>query len=174
VKADEVRLRALAEGDLGDLEVFACSAGEPWEDSVEAQVRGPLPRRYLGSPPRFDGRFLLGFGAEGELLVIGAHHVEPTLFPDVGYIEVVAVSLEARGRLVELPEGREVSLGELMLLTIFKQMLALGRHPRTFARVDHRNKRSLALCDRVGLVEEHLEPGSDTLLQRWGELPQDA
>lgn len=41
-----------------------------------------------------------------------------------------------------------------MLLAIFKQMIALGRHPRTFVRVDRRNQRSLALCDRVGLTEE--------------------
>ncbi len=58
-----------------------------------------------------------------------------------------------------------------MLLAIFKQMRALGRHPRTFTRVDRRNQRSLALCDRVGLVEERPDPHSDLLVQRWGELP---
>lgn len=51
-------------------------------------------------------------------------------------------------------------------------MLALGRHPRTFVRVDRRNRRSLALCDRVGLREERPDPHSDLLVQRWGELPQ--
>ena len=48
-----------------------------------------------------------------------------------------------------------------MFLAIFKQMLALGRHPRTFARIDRRNQRSLALCDRVGLAEERPDPHSD-------------
>lgn len=57
------------------------------------------------------------------------------------------------------------------LLTIFRQMRALGRHPRTFARVDRRNARSLALCDRVGLVEERPDPHDGTLVQRWGQLP---
>jgi len=172
VKSDEVLIRSLKAGDLPALDTFRCSTGTPWEDAVQAQIRSPLPRRYLASPPRFDGRMLVGAGGDGNVLVIGAHHIEPTLEPDVGYTEVVAVSLRARGTLVQLPEGREVSLGELMLLTIFKQMIALGRHPRTFVRVDRRNRRSLALCDRVGLTDEHPDPHSDLLVQRWGELPQ--
>ena len=61
-----------------------------------------------------------------------------------------------------------------MLLTIFKQMIVLGRHPRTFVRVDRRNRRSLALCDRVGLTEERPDPHTDFLIQRWGELPEGA
>jgi hypothetical protein len=129
-----------------------------------------LPRRYLASPPRFDGRMLIGTDPSGDVLVVGAHHIEPTLEPDVGYTEVVAVSLQARGRLIRLPKGREVSLGEFMLLAVFKQMLALGRHPRTFVRVDRRNQRSLALCDRAGLTEERPDSHSDLLVQRWGEL----
>jgi len=172
VKSGEVLIRALAADDLPPLDAFRCSAGSPWEDAVEAQVRGPLPRRYLASPPRFDGRMLVGTGPDGDILVVGAHHIEPTLEPDVGYTEVVAVSVPARGTLVQLPKGQEVSMGELMLLAIFKQMLALGRHPRTFVRVDRRNRRSLALCDRVGLVDERPDPHSDSLVQRWGELPQ--
>ena len=172
MKSDEVLIRALTAGDLPLLDAFRCSTGTPWEDAVEAQTRGPLPRRYLASPPRFDGRMLIGAGRDGNALVIGAHHIEPTLEPDVGYTEVVAVSLRARGTLVQLPGEREVSLGELMLLAIFKQMIALSRHPRTFVRVDRRNRRSLALCDRVGLTDEHPDPHSDLLVQRWGELPQ--
>lgn len=171
MSTDEVLIRALTAGDLPSLGDFRCSAGTSWEDAVEAQVRGPLPQRYLASPPRFDGRMLIGTDRDGRILVVGAHHIEPTLEPDVGYTEVVAVSLRARGTLVRLREGREVSLGELMLLTIFKQMLALDRHPRTFVRVDSRNRRSLALCDRVGLTEELPDPHSELLLQRWGELP---
>lgn len=174
MKPAEVRIRALAASDLESLAVFRCSAGEPWEATVEEQIRGPLPQRYLASPPRFDGRMLLGTGRGGHPLVVGAHHIEPTLEPDVGYTEVVAVSSEARGNIVEMPGGRRVSLGELMFLTIFKQMFALRRHPRTFARIDRRNLRSLALCDRVGLAEERPDPHSDLLVQRWGELPRRA
>jgi hypothetical protein len=172
VKVAEVSIGALAESDLPSLESFRCSAGEPWEGSVEQQIRGPLPRRHLISPPRFDARMLTGAGPDGELFVLGAHHIEPTLHPDVGYVEVVAVSLGARGTLVELPDGHEISLGELMLLAIFRQMVELGRHRRTFARVDPRNERSLALCDRAGLVDEYPDPHSDSLIQRWGELPR--
>lgn len=134
MKSGEVLIRALTADDLPSLGAFRCSAGTPWEDSVETQVRGPLPRRYLASPPRFDGKMLVGVDRGGDILVIDAHHIEPTLEPDVGYTEVVAVSLRARGRRVQLPKGREVPLGKLMLLTIFKQMIALGRHPRTFVR----------------------------------------
>ena len=58
--------------------------------------------------------------------------------PDVGYTEVIAVASDARGAIVRLPQGRDVSLGELMIYAIFKQMLVLGRHPRTFVRVVER------------------------------------
>lgn len=173
MKPDEVLIRALSEDDLSSLAAFRCSTGEPWEELVEEQIRSPLPRRYLVSPSRFDGRMLIGTSLDGDILVVGAHHIEPTFEPDIGYTEVVAVSLAASGTLVQLPEGREISLGELMFLAIFKQMIALGRYPRTFVRVDRRNRRSLALCDRVGLTEEYLDPHSDLLVQRWGELPGD-
>lgn len=171
MRPDQLRVRALTGDDLGLLSNFACSTGEPWEELVEQQVRGPLPRRYLASPPYFDGRMLLGFDDSGRLLMVGAHHVEPTLVPDVGYTEVVAVARDARGTLVELPSGAQISLGHFMLLTIFKQMRTLGRHPRTFVRVDRHNTRSLALLDRVGLTEEREDPLDAALVQRWGELP---
>jgi hypothetical protein len=114
---------------------------------------------------------LIGGDPEGRILVVGAHHIEPTFVPDAGYTEVIAVASEARGTLVQLPQERKISLGELMIYAIFKQMLALGRHPRTFVRVDYRNERSLALCDRVGLSEERPDQHPD-LVQRWGELPR--
>lgn len=167
----ELRFRPVAAGDLPALTTFRCSAGEPWEDVVEAQIRGPLPRRYLAAPPRFDGRMLVGCSADGTILVVGAHHIEPTLVPDVGYTEVVAVDLASRGTRVTLPDGASISLGAAMLFTIFQQMRALRRHPRTFVRVDRRNTRSLALCDRVGLTEERPDLHDAGLVQRWGELP---
>lgn len=58
---------------------------------MEQEVRGPAPRRYLASPPRFDGRMLLAWAPNGTILAVGAHHIEPTLLPDVGYTEIVAV-----------------------------------------------------------------------------------
>lgn len=51
-------------------------------------------------------------------------------------------------------------------------MRSLGRHRRTFARIDRRNTASLALCDRAGLSDEHPDPHDIGLVQRWGELPQ--
>lgn len=171
MKFDEVLIRALTAADLPALAAFRCSDGESFEDVVEQQIRDSLPLRYLASPPRLDGRMLIGTDPEGRILVVGAHHIEPTLVPDVGYTEVIAVASDARGVIVRLPQGRDVSLGELMIYAIFKQMLALGRHPRTFVRVDRRNARSLALCDRVGLSDER--PDQDAgLIQRWGELPR--
>lgn len=154
MRSDEVLIRALTAADLPALAAFRCSDGEPFEDVVEQQIRDPLPLRYFASPPRFDGPMLIGADPEGRILVVGAHHIEPTLVPDVGYTEVIAVASDARGTLVQLPQEREIPMGELMLYAIFKQMLALGRHPRTFVRVDRRNSRSLALCERVGLSEE--------------------
>ena len=172
MKLADLEVRLLTTADLVWIAGFSCSRGEPWQDQVEQQVRGPLPRRYLSVPPRFDGRMLLGFGRGGDLLVVGAHHIEPTFEPDVGYTEVIAVALAAQGSRVELPDGELISLGHFMLLTIFKQMRALGRHPRTFVRVDRRNGPSLSLCDRAGLTDERPDPHSDLLVQRWGELPQ--
>ena len=172
MNAGDLRVRPVSPADLVAMEAFRCSSGEAWEDTVEAQVRGPLPRRYLAVPPRFDARMLVALDQSGEILVVGAHHIEPTLVPDVGYTEVVAVALHARGTLVELPGGESVSLGAFMLLTIFRQMRELGRHPRTFVRVDRRNTRSLALCDRVGLVDERPDLHDALLVQRWGELPE--
>jgi hypothetical protein len=171
VKAADLQIRGLRPGDREALGRFTCSTGEPWEDLVEEQIRGPLPLRYLDTPPYFDGRMLLGFGPAGDLLVVGAHHVERSMVPDVGYTEVIAVGCEARGVLVELPEGDRISLGHFMMLVILQQMRRLGRHPRTFVRVDRRNTRSLALLDRVGLTKERPDAASG-LVQRWGELPR--
>lgn len=155
MKAADLHIRGLRPDDRELLGRFTCSTGEPWEDVVEEQIRGALPLRYLDTPPYFDGRMLLGFAPASELLVVGAHHIEPSMAPDVGYTEVIAVARDVRGVLVDLPEGEQVSLGHFMLLVIFRQMRRLGRHARTFVRVDRCNIRSLALLDRVGLVEEH-------------------
>lgn len=171
MKVADLRIRSLQLDDREVLTRFTCSTGEPWEDLVEQQIRGPLPLRYFDTPPYFDGRMLLGFAPAGELLVVGAHHIEPSMVPDVGYTEVIAVARDARGVLVELPEGEHISLGHFMLLVIFQQMRRLGRHPRTFVRVDRRNTRSLALLDRVGLTEVH-DDALPELVQRWGELPE--
>ena len=171
MKAVDLQIRGLRPATREALGRFTCSTGEPWEDLVEEQIRGSLPLRYLDTPPYFDGRMLLGFGLAGDLLVVGAHHVEPSMVPDVGYTEVIAVGRDARGVLVELPEGDRISLGHFMMLVIFQQMQRLGRHPRTFVRVDRRNTRSLALLDRAGLTEERPD-AANGLVQRWGELPR--
>jgi hypothetical protein len=117
VKAADLKIRGVRSSDRKALRGFTCSTGEPWEDLVQDQIRGPLPDRYLSSPPYFDGRLLLGFAPSGDLVVVGAHHIEPAMVPDVGYAEVIAVTLAARGMLVELPESAPVSLGHFMLLT---------------------------------------------------------
>ena len=171
MRADELTVRAATQADRELLAAFSCSTGEPWEDLVEQQIRGPLSSRYLASPRYFDGRLLLGLDGDGALLVVGAHHIEPALVPDVGYTEVIAVALGARGTLVELPHGESVSLGQFMLLVIFQQMRRLGRHRRTFVRVDRRNARSLALLDRAGMTDERDDPDDPRLVRRWGELP---
>lgn len=172
MRAEDLQIRGVTAGDRELLAKFTCSSGEPWEEVVQSQIRGPLASRYLSTPPYFDGRMLVGLDDRGELLTVGAHHIEPSLSPDVGYTEVVAVALGERGTLVELPNTAPISLGHFMMLTIFGQMLRLGRHPRTFVRVDRRNTRSLALFDRVGLSEERADLQDERLVQRWGELPR--
>lgn len=69
--------------DLPALGAFRCSDGEPFEDVVEQQIRGPSPA-LPSRAPRFVGRMLIGTDPEGRILVVGAHHIEPTLVPDVG------------------------------------------------------------------------------------------
>lgn len=83
MKAAAVAVRALTATDLDALRAFRCSTGTRWEEAVEQEVRGPAPRRYLASPPRFDGRMLLAWAPNGTILAVGAHHIEPTLLPDV-------------------------------------------------------------------------------------------
>jgi hypothetical protein len=169
VKAGDLTVRAAQEADRAALRAFRCSTGDPWEDLVEQQITGPLPSRFLASPPDFDGRLVLVL--EGSwLLTVGAHRIEPTFAQDVGYVEVVAVALDARGTLVELPGGDQLSLGHFVLLTMFKQMNTLGRDKRTFARVDRRNTRSLALLTRAGLTTER-QDADPALVQRWGVRP---
>jgi hypothetical protein len=170
VKARDLTVRAATDDDRELLRTFRCSDGQPWEDHVEDQVRGPLAGRYLASPPMFDGRLLLGLNGKGALLAVGAHRIEPAFAQDVGYTEVIAVACQARGTLVRMASGDEISLGHFMLMTILRQMASLGRHPRTFVRVDRRNIRSLAMLDRVGLSEERAD-FDEALVQRWGLLP---
>jgi hypothetical protein len=75
VKAADLTIRGLRRADGSPLKGFACSTGQPWEELVEKQIQGPLPGRYLDTPPYFDGRMLLGFDTDGRLLVVGAHHI---------------------------------------------------------------------------------------------------
>lgn len=171
MKAQDIEVRRVTNDDRVLLEQFRCSSGEPWEDAVEGQIQGPILSRYLSTPPYFDGHMLVGVHND-EPVLLGAHHIEPSMYPDVGYTELIAVALAARGTLVELPDADPISLGHFMMLTIFKQMLRLGRHPRTFVRVDRRNIRSLSMLDRIGLREERDDPRRADLVQRWGELPQ--
>jgi hypothetical protein len=121
----------------------------------------PEPERQRVSSDEEEGALLFSIPSTDEELL------ELT---DVGYTEVIAVASHAHGTLVQLPREREISLGEFMLYAVFEQMVVLGRHLRTFVRVDRRNRRSLALCDRVGLSEERPDQNAD-LIQRWGELP---
>jgi hypothetical protein len=102
VRSAEVLIRALTAADLPALATFRCSAGEPFEDDVEQQIRDPLPLRYLAMPSRFDGRMLIGMDRDGEILVIGAHHIELTFVPDVGYMEFIAAASGVRGNLVHV------------------------------------------------------------------------
>lgn len=71
MKARDLTVRAATDDDRELLRAFRCSGGQPWEDHVEDQVRGPLTGRYLASPPMFAGRLLLGLDGEGTLLAIG-------------------------------------------------------------------------------------------------------
>lgn len=171
MKARDLTVRAATTDDRETLRGFRCSGGQPWEDQVQDQVQGPLGGRYLACPPMFDGRLLLGFDTKGTLLIVGAHRIEPMFAQDVGYTEVIAVAYDARGTLVRMAAGDDITLGRYMLETIFRQMVRLGRHPRTFVRVDRRNVRSLALLDRVGLSEERAD-ADERLVQRWGTLPR--
>ncbi len=174
MKAGDLEVRQAREDDLPQLKTFRCSTGEPWENLVEEQIRGPLAARYLSSPAAFDGRLLVGFDRGGHLLVVGAHRIEPTLVPDVGYVEVIAVALDVRGTLVEMPRGEELSLGHFMLATIFRQMVRLGRHSRTFRSRGPPQRAQLgppAPC-RLDVTHELPDPHDSQLVQRWGELGQ--
>ena len=168
----EIRIRPLELADLIKLREFECSSGLEWEALVEGQIRGPLPRRYLTAPLEAGARALVGENSRGEILVVGSHHIEPAFGQDIGYIEVVAVAKAGQGSRVVLAAGEVVTLGELMMFALFRDLVAAGRHRRTFARIDKRNTRSLTLCDRVGLTDERSDLHDEGLVQRWGTLPE--
>lgn len=168
MKLSDLRFRRVRASDRARLARFSCSRGSAWETLVESQIRGPLTARYLAKPPYFDGRMLLAL--EGARVVaVGAHHIEPTLLPDVGYIEVIAVSTSHQGQHIVLAGEGPVSVGELMLRVVVNDMRLHGRHPNFFARVDRRNQRSLALLDRFGMVDEQADP-DPSLIRRWGKF----
>lgn len=168
----DLRVRVARLSDLKRLAEFRCSQGQPWEDEVEEQIRGPLPRRYLSSAlPALDPRLLLVCSsADDALLAVGAHHVEPRVVEvTISYIEVIAVSLQARGSLVAT-EDEPITLGHYTFAALITDMLERGRHPVTFARVDRRNTRSLKLCGRAGLDDEREVPGRPELVELWGDV----
>jgi hypothetical protein len=168
----DLRIRVARSDDLKTLAAFRCSRGEPWEDEVEQQIRGPLPRRYLWPQlPALDPRLLLTFHRRDERLVaVGAHHIEPRVVQvTISYLEVIAVDLAARGTLVET-EGQPITLGHFMFEALITDMLQRERHPVTFARADRRNEKSLKLCERIGLNDVRELPGRPDLVELWGDV----
>ncbi len=172
-------VRTVRSADLQSLASFECSTGPVWEQEVQEQIRGPLPRRYLGNTsPDLDPRLLLCTGPDEQLLAVAAHHVEPLPVRRDGelvelrptYIEVIAVALSVRRSTVTAEEEPASSMGEFMfdaLITDIRQRPK--RDPYVFARVDPRHKISLGFCDRVGLVLEKPNEHPD-YIQRWGDL----
>lgn len=170
--SDALRVKVLAKRDLDALAAFRCSSGDAWEHLVEQEVQGPLPKRYLAPRfPAFDPRMLLVIRqSDSEILAIGAHHIEPTVHePTISYTEAIAVALSARGTLVET-EGKPISLGHYTFAALVQDMLNRGRAPITFGRVDRRNARSIALCQRIGLVLEKECSGHPGLMELWGDI----
>jgi len=172
-------VRTARPADLQALASFRCSTGPDWEQEVEKQVRGPLPRRYLThNDLDLDPRLLLCTGPDGEILAVAAHRVEPVpVFRDgklvdlrPTYIEVIAVALSARRTTVTVDDGPPISMGEFMFEAVITDVRQRpNRDPYVFARVDPRHKISLRFCDRVGLVLERPNEHPD-YIQRWGDL----
>jgi hypothetical protein len=165
--------------DLRALASFTCSTGPVWEQEAEDQIQGPLPHRYLADRDSdLDPRLLLCLGPDQEILAVAAHRVETvpvsrdsdTVNLRPTYIEVIAVSLEARGTKVTADDGAAISMGEFMFDAVVTDVLTRpDRDPYLFARVDPRHEISLRFCDRVGLVHEQPNP-HPAYIQRWGEL----
>jgi len=70
-------VRMAGEADLQSLASFTCSTGPAWEQEVENQIQGPLPRRYLAQrSTEFDPRLLLCTSPDDEIIAVAAHLVE--------------------------------------------------------------------------------------------------
>lgn len=149
---DDLEVRVLQRADLKALKKFSCSLGLPPEQEVEAQVRGPLPLRYLGVPDaEHDPRMIVCFDPDKEILAVGAHHVEamPVRKRDSEevidirptYLEVVAVSVDARRTTVDHGDGEPPQrFGHFMFDTLINDIRARpNRTPMVFGRIhkDH-------------------------------------
>jgi len=172
-------VRTARQTDLQPLASFTCSTGPVWEQEVQEQIRGPLPRRYLThNNLDLDPRLLLCTSPDEELLAVTAHHIETVPVRRDGelvdlrptYIEVIAVALPARRTTVTVEDRPAISMGEFMFDAVITDIRQRPkRDPYVFARVDPRHKISLGFCDRVGLVLEKPNEHPD-YIQRWGHL----
>jgi hypothetical protein len=180
--AAELRAAAVTLDDLPALREFRCSLGNDWEQEVEDQIRQHLGQAHLDhSGGEGDPRMILvREKATEQILGVAAHWAEPAK-PRVGaviidlqitYLEVIAVSLDARQSLVHLEgDGEPLTFGEFVYELALQDIRARpDRQPILFARVDQRNVISLRFCNKVGLDIERPNAGDPKYVQRWGNI----
>jgi hypothetical protein len=159
-----IRSGQLADRDL--LASFTCA--DPvvaWQVEVEQFVQTQLihwafdPHAISGDP-----RLLLAFvTATGELFGVAAHEriviESPTAQFDATKLELVAIATPRQGGRFSTGERASDVLMSAVMADISARVPP--RDARVFAVVHQDNHRSLALCQRHGLVEEMTRPHPD-------------
>lgn len=162
----EWHIRSGQPADRSLLSTFACA--DPlvdWQVEVEQFIRTQLvdwtfdPHATSGDP-----RLLLAFvTATEELFGVAAHErvviESPTAQFDATKLEVVAIAKAWQGR--QFSTGERAS--DVLMSAVMTDVSARvpPRDARVFAVIHQDNHRSLALCQRYGLVEEMTRPHPD-------------
>ncbi|HEV2999667.1 MAG TPA: hypothetical protein VGW75_02920 [Solirubrobacteraceae bacterium] len=170
--------RYLGEGDRDALARFRCSRGAWYEEDVERFVATRLVD-YHESRRRDTDHTVIGLELpQHGLVAVGAHEEDLTRDGDLlltsTYLELAAVSLPFQGGVLTDaepldPDGKAVSVGRWLAEVLLSDNANRKRDPVVRAVVARENRRSLALCDRIGL--RHVRDDEDTrFVQRWGAI----
>lgn len=158
------RVRVGRPSDRALLARFTCAdAAVPWQVEVEQVIQRLLVDwafdRHAASA---DPRLLLAFeGGSDSLFGVAAHERVVLRGPDgssfdATKLEVVAIATARQGR--RFAGGERAS--DVLMSAVMTDVSARvpSRDARVFAIVHEDNKRSLAVCQRYGLVEEMSRP----------------
>ena len=171
--------RYLGADDTALVTQFRCSTGPWFEARVERFIGEELSSHHDWRAAHTDHTIIGLETADAGLIAVTTH--EEDLVRDEGavltssYWEVAAVAAEFQGAVLPEvapldPDGRAVTVGRYLAEVALSDMATRDREPVIRAVVARGNVRSLALCDRIGLVRRRVD-ADPAFIQRWGRMP---